>query len=325
LRVGERLAGFINATLVNAIELIIVSVALAKHEDLVARSSLVGSILGNLQLILGFSLFVGGIRFPKEDFIIHACKRYAVFLFSGVSIIFVLAIYGTIHIKEQHDETKQWGFLIASRAVAVVQLTLYLGYLFITRKGWCGNRTQQEPETVNYSGRGPSMTGVVQGRREMGPELSTSMVVTLLVVATGLIVLTAGWLIDSIKELAENHRVSKQFIGLALIPIIGKAIECVAVLTASTRNELTLSVEAAVGGSVQIMWLAIPITIIIGWGIGLQITLPIQPYEWILPFVAGFSVPFSPNFMSESGVKKGLAFVALFCIWGLAMWIDVDR
>lgn len=82
------------------------------------------------------------------------------------------------------------------------------------------------------------------------PELSLPMTIGLLVVVTVLVAVTAEWLVDSIDGLASGGGISKEFIGLILLPIVGNAAEHVTAVTVSVKDKLTLSLGVAVGSSI---------------------------------------------------------------------------
>ena len=85
---------------------------------------------------------------------------------------------------------------------------------------------------------------------EAEPELSMPMAIGLLVVVTVLVAVTAEWLVDSIDGLASSGKISKEFIGLILLPIVGNAAEHVTAVTVSIKDKLTLSLGVAVGSSI---------------------------------------------------------------------------
>ena len=82
------------------------------------------------------------------------------------------------------------------------------------------------------------------------PELSLSVTVALLVVVTVLVAVTAEWLVDSISGLTSGGGITKEFIGLILLPIVGNAAEHATAVTVSVKDKLTLSLGVAVGSSI---------------------------------------------------------------------------
>ena len=153
---------------------------------------------------------------------------------------------------------------------------VYLSYLYFqlfSHKSLYDDNNEPKFATVNYPPHdGPTTTDVVKVKArqvlklrpakedaeqqqeeletETEPELSMSMTIIILVVVKVLVAVTAEWFLDSINGLANSGGISKQFIGLILIPIVGNAAECAATVTASTKDKLTLSLGVAVGSSV---------------------------------------------------------------------------
>ena len=96
----------------------------------------------------------------------------------------------------------------------------------------------------------PGVTGAEEEEDEEIPELSLPMTIALLVVVTILVAVTAEWLVDSIDGLAAGGAISKEFIGLILLPIVGNAAEHATAVTVSVKDKLTLSLGVAVGSSI---------------------------------------------------------------------------
>ena len=96
----------------------------------------------------------------------------------------------------------------------------------------------------------PGVAGAEEEEDEEVPELSLPMTITLLAVVTVLVAVTAEWLVDSIDGLAAGGGISKEFIGLILLPIVGNAAEHATAVTVSVKDKLTLSLGVAVGSSI---------------------------------------------------------------------------
>jgi len=138
IRVGQTLAGLMNATLGNAVELIVAIIALTKCEITIVQSSLIGSILSNLLLVLGMCFFAGGVRYSEQGFGTSAVQLNSSLL--AISVIAVL-LPGAFHLALQNlpstvaNETQyQEGtidsdILKTSRGVAIILLFIYASYL----------------------------------------------------------------------------------------------------------------------------------------------------------------------------------------------------
>ena len=82
------------------------------------------------------------------------------------------------------------------------------------------------------------------------PELSLSMTLVLFAVCTGLVAVTAKWLVDSIDGLASSRGISKEFIGLVLLPFVGNTPHWPEVMGSTIKDRLTLILHVAIGGSI---------------------------------------------------------------------------
>jgi len=151
------------------------------------------------------------------------------------------------------------------------------------------------------------------------PALSLPVTLVLLGVVTVLVAITAEWLVDSIDGLADGGGISKEFIGLILLPIVGNAAEHVTAVTVSVKDKLTLSLGVAVGSSIQIALFVIPFTIILGWIIGRPITMLFDPFESVVLFLAVLTV----NYVVQDGKSnwlEGMILICLYLIIAVVFW-----
>lgn len=160
LRVGQTLAGLLNATLGNAVELIVSIIALAKCQLTIVQSSLVGSILSNLLLVLGMCFFAGGLRFSEQGF-----GQSAVQLNSSLLTISVIAVLlpGAFHMalqgQPQYDElSTDYNILKTSHGVAIILLFIYASYLvfqLFSHKALYDDDNEDMQPTKEYTGQNP--------------------------------------------------------------------------------------------------------------------------------------------------------------------------
>ena len=145
---------------------------------------------------------------------------------------------------------------------------VYLSYLFFqlfSHKSLYDDDAQLTTLTTTYSSRGENggekACGITSAEEDVeqqsskeedkrAPELSRATAIVLLIVVKAFIAITAEWFLDSINGLASSGGISKQFIGLILIPVVGNAAECAATMVASKKDKLTLSLGLAIGSSV---------------------------------------------------------------------------
>ncbi|KAI0280806.1 Sodium/calcium exchanger protein-domain-containing protein [Russula aff. rugulosa BPL654] len=330
LRFGQTLAGLLNATLGNAVELIVAIIALVKCELTVVQSSLVGSILSNLLLVLGMCFFAGGTRFSEQGFGISAVQLNSSLLtLSVIGVLLPAAFHNAVQpsdggVDPLTNQQEGHDILSISHGVAVILLFIYFCYLvfqLFSHKNLYDESDIQESvlypsklaKTLHAStslGRGmtpapsspPPTDGVIdpgqqdartleagsQGEEEIEkPEMSLQTTIILLIIVTVLVAITAEFLVDSIDGLTASGHISKGFVGLILLPIVGNAAEHVTAVTVSVKNKITLSLGVAVGSSIQIALFVIPFIVILGWILGKPLTLLFDPFESIVLFLSG--------------------------------------
>jgi len=143
------------------------------------------------------------------------------------------------------------------------------------------------------------------------PEMGIQTTIALLVIVTVLVSVTAEFLVDSIDGLTSSGHISKGFVGLILLPIVGNAAEHVTAVTASARNKITLSLGVAVGSSIQIALFVIPFIVTLGWILGKPLTLLFDPFESIVLFLSVLTV----NYVVQDGKSNWLEGMILMCLY----------
>lgn len=359
LRFGQTLAGLLNATLGNAVELIVAIIALVKCELTVVQSSLVGSILSNLLLVLGMCFFAGGTRLSEQGFGISAVQLNSSLLtLSVIAVLLPAAFHNAVQPSPGSadpltDKQEGHDILSISHGVAVILLFIYLCYLvfqLFSHKNLYDVHHSDVPESVKYpanvvkvakrlhlserktetppASSSPLPTDVTDpdqharleaGLKEEGkgkieePEMCLQVTIVLLIAVTVLVAITAEFLVDSISGLTSSGHISKGFVGLILLPIVGNAAEHVTAVTVSVKNKITLSLGVAVGSSIQIALFVIPFTVILGWILGKPLTLLFDPFESIVLFLAVLTV----NYVVQDGKSNWLEGMILMCLYAI--------
>jgi Ca2+:H+ antiporter len=231
---GPRVGGLLSATFGNAVELIIGVFALKSGLTTLVKASITGSILGNLLFVLGISFFVGGIKHPIQRFNIRAARSNASMLMLSVGVSFILpAIFTTP--KTQTDVT-------LSSVVALVSFLLYISGLYFTLF------THREVfESIDHYNHNEEKYW------RFWPA------VLMLVVTTCLVGMESEWLVGSIKDLGNHLGWSEIFMGVVVVAVIGNAAEHVSAVWMAWKNRMDLSLEIAVGSSLQVAMFVAPV------------------------------------------------------------------
>ncbi|KAK0223148.1 calcium/proton exchanger [Armillaria fumosa] len=323
VRVGLALAGLLNATLGNAVELIVAIISLVKCELQIVQSSLVGSILINLLLVLGMCFFAGGIKFQEQGFGYMVTQLNSSLLaISVIALLLPVAFHFSVVSNAQNDETSD--ILNVSHGTSIL---LLFSEDMVNPTYYPPKKSRAESETPN-TGTISSATGTAVHRPadncdiERGsadskeeeteqPKLSVPVTVGLLIVVTVLVTVTVKWLVDSVDGLAQSRHISKEFIGVIILPLVCRTPDGVTIVTTSVKDKLNLSIGITVGSSIQIALSVTPFIVLLGWVMGKPLTLLFDPYESIAMFLAVLTV----NYVVQDGKSNWLEGMILICLY----------
>lgn len=305
LRTGETIGGLLNASFGNATELIVSIIALFNDEILITQTSLIGSMLSNLLLVLGMCFFFGGLTRIKQKFNIVVAQTASSLLtlaLAGVIIPTVFDVSTTNSTRLGTDIT------MISRGVSILLLIVYLSYLFFqlhTHKEIYNATSEKVPKrghgkgdaTKNIAQMG-GMAGMIapaaqeeaqpdEEEEQETPKLNFWVALVTLLVATALIAANSEFMVDAIPFIAADGTISRNFLGLILIPIVGNAAEHATAVTVACKDKMDLAIGVAVGSSLQIAALVLPLVVIIGWIAGKdQMTLDFDIFQVVVLFVS---------------------------------------
>lgn len=140
------------------------------------------------------------------------------------------------------------------------------------------------------------------------PEMNMITAIVLLLGTTGLTYLTAEALTDALEDIGNNGTVSKEWLGLILLAVVGNAAEHVTAVFVAYRNKVDLSLAVSIGSSIQIALFVIPLLVIISWAIGKPLSLLFDPLEVVTLFLSVLLV----RFATEDGRTHYMSGVTLF-------------
>jgi len=153
----------------------------------------------------------------------------------------------------------------------------------------------------------------------MGPIAAAAV----LVVVTIAVAICAEYLVDSIDALVEKVPISKTFVGLILLPIVGNAAEHVTAVVVAVKDKMDLALGVAIGSSMQIALLVTPFLVILGWIIGQDMTLHFETFETVVFFLSVLVVTYVVM-DGKSNYLEGAMLVGLYFIIALAFLVYPD-
>ena len=254
---GPQVGGILNATFGNIAELIIAFFALQAGLLDVVKASLTGSIVGNLLLVLGASVLVGGIRHGTQRFDARVAGSNAALLAVAAIGLFVPAIFA-ISGGGQTGASRQ-------QESAIVAVLLIVGYgLSLLWQFTNPDRTLGGHEPAAGHG-GPAWTG--------------RTAVAVLIVAAGLLAVTSEILVGAVEPFIARFGISTFFVGVVLIPTIGNLAEHLVAIQLAAKDRMEFAMAVSYGSSLQVALFVAPVLVLLGFVVGQPMDLVFTPLE----------------------------------------------
>jgi Ca2+:H+ antiporter len=281
IHTGPKVGGLLNATLGNAAELIITIVALRAGQYALVKASITGSILGNLLLILGFSLLLGGWR--------NGIQRFDRGLAGMSASMMTLAVIGLIipTLFELVAEVQRGALDVVntdvndpalnalSLGVAGVLILLYLLSLVFQFRG-----------PVDMADSASEVDRPSAEEEQHQATWSVPVAAGVLVASTIAIVFLSEFLVEAVEPVVESLGVSELFLGIIIIPIVGNVAEHIVGVQVAIRNKMDLSLSISLGSSMQIALFVAPLLVFISLLFGRELTLFFSLFEVATLFLA---------------------------------------
>lgn len=311
---GPRVGGLLNATLGNAAELIISIVALSQGKIELVKASITGSILGNLLLILGLALLLGGLRHGIQRFDRQAAGVAASMMTLAVIGLIVPTLFEVVR-EIQFGELNLFSTAVTdpsldalSLGVAVVLIVLYVLSLVFTFR-------QPERGVGGHTG--------VQDRTPDGEvhkaKWSIPVAIGVLAASTLGIVFLSEFLVGTVEPFAEALGLSEFFIGIIIIPLVGNVAEHIVAVQMAIKNKMDLAMTIALGSSMQVALLVAPLLVFVSLLFGPEMTL----FFTVLEVAALFLAVLTTTLISvdgESNWLEGAQLLAVYVITGLGFF-----
>jgi Ca2+:H+ antiporter len=290
---GPGIGGFLNATFGNAPELIISLLAIDKGLTEVVRGSLTGSVVGNILLVLGFSLLfgTGDTRLDRDSSFVWL----ALILVATLAFL-VPAVPGWHGDPERHVIT------VLSIPIAIFLLVLYVGVTWWQLRRHRAQHVAAEDDEGVWSLRGA---------------------VAVLAVATAVTALIAEILVDSIETFAEKAHLSDFFVAAVIVAIVGNAAEHGGAVVVAHRGKVNLAAEIALSSGAQVAVFLIPAVALLSWAIE-PLALSFRPVE-LAALGASALVVGALVADRRSSRRDGAVLILLYGVVAAAFFVAGDR
>lgn len=298
VRTGPQLGGLLNATLGNAAELIITIFALREGLLELVRASIIGSILGNLLLIMGLSILLGGLRHGIQTFDRRRAAMNATLLIMAFMALAIPSLFDATFQENQAFESE----LLLSEGIALILIVLYglsILYSFVSHETAAGAPAAAHHHEARWS---------------------LQVALGVLAFATIGIVFMAEFLVGTIEPVVEELGWSELFVGVIIIPIIGNVAEHLVAVQMALKNRMELSMGIALGSSLQIALFVAPVLVFISLLVEDKLILAFTLPEVIALAAASYVAALVAQ-DGESNWFEGAMLVGVYLIIGIAFFL----
>lgn len=292
---GNNLGGFLSATFGNAVEIILAIQTILWGELRVLQAFLLGLIFSNTLLVLGLAYIFSG---KKSEFQTREASVPAFMILVSAFILVVTSVHAI------NNEAEQGEVKLVSRVGALILLFIYWAYLIFSLRlhsQLLHSDAEMEEKLVEELSIGGSLGG--------------------LAITTVLVGIFSQFLVASIDDFVYELGVSKTFLGVIILPVIGNFIEHVTAVGMAREGKMDVAVSISLGSTAQIGLLVIPAAVISGWIIHVPVIIGFTSLEIILLVLSIVVVLFvvvqgKPSFIT------GLVLLCLYGFLALVIWFE---
>jgi Ca2+:H+ antiporter len=303
-RMGAGIGGLLNASFGNAAELIIALIALHAGRIEVVKASITGSIVGNLLLVLGVSVFAGGVKYARQTFNKTAARAGCTALMLAAAALVIPSVF-------HHAAAGGWTPIAEQRlslAIAVVLLATYGAMLVFTlvthRQLFAGGNTDAPGSDASDE------------EEHAWPVAKAIMV---LVSATFAVAWMSEFLVAGVEAAQHTLGVSEVFVGVIIVAIVGNAAEHSTAVAMAMKNKMDLALGIAVGSSLQIALFVAPVLVFASYAFPHQLSLEFTIPETAAVVLAAFVTDQIAG-DGETNWLEGVQLLALYAIIGVLFY-----
>ncbi len=324
---GPAIGGLLNATLGNAAELIITIVAIREGLLELVLASITGSILGNLLLVLGMSMLLGGLRHGTQVFNQKRASNNAILLVLAVLALLIPSMFSSTIGPAESMEVEA-----LSLGVAFVMIVLYALGLIYTLKTHSGPLASVATMPASHPAAGAVHPLAASAASETHPapqtvnpegnhaHWSVRTAIIVLLVSTAFVAYMSELLVGAVEPVMLSLGISEFFVGIILIPLIGNVAEHLVAVKVALQNHMDLSVEIAVSSSLQIALFVAPALVFISLIMGNPLHLIFNNFE-LLALIAAVLITALVSEDGESNWLEGAELLAIYLIIALASFL----
>jgi len=296
LQSNPTVSGLFSATFGNAIELIIAVFALKEGLVIVVQASLIGSIIGNILLLIGLSIFIGGLKYKNQRFNNESTavsSTMLIIVFAGLAIPSVYAFLNPSGTQVQN----------LSDAVAVVLAVIYIAGLVFSLKTHKDLFDASDEMKATYE----------------KPTMNRRLAAFILLIAVAVVAIESEFLVKAIEGAAHGIGITQTFIGIVLIAIITNIAEKSTAVHFALENKIDVAMEIGLSSAIQIALFVVPVLMLISEVFHFGFSLVFTPFEILAVMLAILIV----NYLSADGRcnwLEGAQLISVYLIIAIAFF-----
>jgi len=294
---GERLGGFLNATFGNAAELIIAIFLVRDGLFEVVKASITGSIIGNMLLVLGLSVLLGGLKFKEQRFNLKLAGHNASLMTLAVIALFIPAAF-----SRSLTTREVAGVSIVVSILLIAAYLLWLYFSMVSHKKELEGGADREPEKPEE------------------PKWPKGRSILYLLLATAMVAFESEWIVHTLEDFSRRFGLSELFVGAFLVAIVGNAAEHSAAVMLALKNRIGASVEIAIGSSLQIALFVAPALVLLSMLFGSTMDIVFTTHELLAIGVAAL-IAISISRDGSTNWYEGVLLLVVYAILGLVFFL----
>jgi Ca2+:H+ antiporter len=305
---GPTIGGLLNAVFGNATELIIALVALKAGLVDIVKASITGSLLANLLLVMGLSMFIGGLKYKEQEFpSIIARINGSTMTLAVTALVLPALLIKTSTVVEPQTISH------LSLTVAIVLLVVYALTLLFSLK------THSYLYDVGVKDLDIDPAGESEATGEHAEKPNLWLWVGVLLAATLGVAFMSEIFVAALEKATVSLGFTDLFSGVILVPLVGGAAEYLTAVRVASKNNMDLAISIAMGSSLLVALLIVPTLVLVGQEIGQPMDLNFNLFEVVAVIIAVALV----NLISLDGRSnwlEGVLLLATFVVLGIAFY-----
>jgi len=297
---GQKIGGLLNATLGNAAELIITIVALREGLVSVVKASIAGSIIGNMLVVLGAAVLLGGIKNGEQRFDARIASTNATMMSLAIVVLMIPAVFALGSGSSAVSDADIINLSDASSVILIILYALYLIYTIFTKSA--------------------TSAAQVEHAEVKPPQRQLYLALGTLIVATLAIVFMSEILVGALEPTAEQWGLSDLFVGVMLVPLVGNIAEHLVAVQTAIRNKMDLTIGIAVGSGLQIALFVAPVLILVSQFVGPEpMSLVFNTYE-LAALIGAVLIAVLISIDGRTNWLEGAQLLALYAVVAVAFY-----